>query len=358
MKKKINNRQGQLSRRDLMAGASMLGAMTLAPGAFAQTKPERIVVNASGGAQAAALRKSFYAAFEAKFGIKVVDSSPPDLGKLKAMVTSGNIEWAITELAIEDAFLAERQNLLEPLDHKIVNLSRFPDHLKNRKHIFTRSAYSTVMGYRTDVWPAGKGPKTWADFWDLKKFPGPRTMQNKPLDNLEFALLADGVALDKIYPIDVNRAFKKLDEIKKSVTVWWTTGAQSAQLLIDKECVLGTAWNGRYFAASKQNAPIHTEWNQGSIKESAFVIPKGAKDAHWAQQLFAVMCDPKLQATYANIVTYPGLNLDSPQYVDPAIAPHLPTYKDNINKQFWQNVEWWLDNGKAIEERWSKWVIS
>lgn len=352
----------RITRRGMLAGGTAAMAATgLARDAFGQAapaKPARIVVNASGGAQAAALRKSFFETYEQKFGIRVVDSSPPDLGKLKAMVTTGNVEWAITELAIEDAYRAEKEGLLEPIDHKIVDLSRFPEHLRTRKHIFTRSVYSTVMGYRTDVWPAGKGPQNWADFWDVRKFPGPRTLQNKPLDNLEFALLADGVPLDKLYPLDVDRAFRKLDQIKKNVTVWWSTGAQSAQLLIDKECVLGSAWNGRYYAAVQQGAPIHMEWNQGGIKESAFVIPKGAKDAHWAQQMFQVMTDAKLQATYANIVTYPGLNLDSPQYVDPKIAPHLPTNKDHIGRQFWQDVEWWLANSKAIEERWSKWLIT
>ncbi len=348
----------RISRRAMLAGTAALAASSQALGQAAPAKPARIVVNASGGAQAAALRKAFFEAYEQKFGIRVVDSSPPDLGKLKAMVTTGNVEWAITELTIEDAYRAEKEGLLEPIDHKIVDLSRFPANLRDRKHIFTRSAYSTVMGYRTDVWPAGKGPQSWADFWDVRKFPGPRTLQNKPLDNLEFALLADGVPLDKLYPLDIDRAFRKLDQIKRNITVWWATGAQSAQLLIDKECVMGSAWNGRYYAAIQQGAPIHMEWNQGGIKESAFVIPKGAKDAHWAQQMFQVMTDAKLQGIYANIVTYPGLNLDSPQFVDAKIAPHLPTAKENIDRQFWQDVEWWLANSRAIEDRWAKWLIT
>ena len=154
--------------------------------------------------------------------------------------------------------------------------------------MFPKGVYSTVMGYRTDVFKEGSGPKSWADFWDVEKFPGPRTMQNGPIDNLEFALLADGVPKDKLYPIDVDRAFSKLDQIKKHVAVWWTTGAQSAQLLIDKEAVLGTAWNGRYYGAIKHGAPLVIEWNQGAIKESAFGIPKGAKDAYWGQKFLAL----------------------------------------------------------------------
>jgi putative spermidine/putrescine transport system substrate-binding protein len=328
--------------------------------AAAQTpppKPAQIVVNASGGAMAKSLREAFFNDFEKIHGIRVIDSSPADLGKLRAMVQSGNIEWAVTELGAEEVFLAQELNLIEPLDKKIIDLSRFPEHLKGRTHVFTRSAYSTVIGYRTDIFKGGAHPKSWAEFWDVKKFPGPRSMRNSPADNLEFALLADGVPKDKIYPIDMDRAFKKLDEIKPHVTVWWTTGAQSAQVLIDKEVVLGTAWNGRYYDGIKNGAPIAIEWGEGAIKESAFAIPKGAKDAYWGQQMLQVMTDPKRQAVYAGLISYPGLNLDSVQYTDEKIRPFLPTYKDNLDKQFWVDTQWWAKNGPQAQERWSRWIL-
>lgn len=340
---------------------ALMGALAPAGAAWAQSepaKPAQIVVNGSGGTQEAGSRKAFFEEFEKRTGIKVVATSPPNFAKLVAMVKAGNIEWTITELDIEEAIRAEQMGLLEPIDDKIVDRSKFPAEARTRRYIFSRAVYSTVMGYRTDVWPAGRGPKDWKDFWDVAKFPGPRSMQNRPVDNLEFALLADGVPADKLYPIDVERAYRKLDQLKKHVAVWWKTGAQSAQLLIDKEVVLGTAWNGRYYAAVSKGAPIHVEWSQGSLKESAFVIPKGAKDAYWGQRLFAVMTEARLQGVYAGFSSYPGLNLDSIQYTDPKIAPHLPTHPDNLPRQFWQNARWWADNGAAMEERWAKWVIA
>ena len=186
-----------------------------------------IVVNDSGGDMQNAMRTAFYSEYEKRYGIKVVSTSPVDLGKLRAMVQSGNVEWQVTEIDGESALLAEKSGLLEPLDLKIIDLSQFPKHLQSRKFVFPKGVYSTVMGYRTDVFPEGKRPQSWADFWDVQKFPGPRSMRNDPADNLEFALLADGVPLDKIYPIDVDRAFRKMDQIKKYVSVWWTTGGQS-----------------------------------------------------------------------------------------------------------------------------------
>jgi putative spermidine/putrescine transport system substrate-binding protein len=341
----------------LAAAAALLALTAPVPGMAQPAKPDKIVVNDSGGDMQNAMRRAFYDAFEKQYGIKVVATSPVDLGKLRAMVQSGNVEWAVTEITGEDALLAERSGLLEPLDLSVIDLSKYPKQAQGRKHVFPKGVYSTVMGYRTDVFPAGKRPQSWADFWDVQKFPGPRTMQNGPIDNLEFALLADGVAPDKLYPIDVDRAFKKLDQIKKHVAVWWTTGAQSAQLLVDQEAVLGTAWNGRYFSVVRKGAPIAIEWNQGAMKESAFGIPKGAKDAYWGQRLLALVADAKLQGIYANIISYPGLNLDAIQYTDKEVAPYLPTHPDHLPKQFWNDLGWWADNKAAMNERWQRWML-
>jgi putative spermidine/putrescine transport system substrate-binding protein len=351
----------QFHHFNLRLGAIALAA-ALVPlsGSLAQTtppKPDKIVMNDSGGATQAANRKTFYDAFEKKYGIKVQTTSPVNLGKLRAMVKSGNIEWTVTEIAGPDAILAERSGLLEPLDLSVIDLSKYPKHLRHRKYVFPKSAYSTIIGYRTDVFKNGKGPQSWKDFWDVKKFPGPRTMQNSPIENLEFALLADGVPPDKLYPLDVDRAFKKMDEIKPYVSAWWTTGAQSAQLLVDREAVIGTAWNGRYYALVKEGAPIAMVWNQGAIKESAFGIPKGAKDAYWGQRLLAVAANAKLQGEYANIIGYPGLNLDATQYTDPKIVPYLPTSPQNLDKQFWVDLGWWADHRAAIQERWARWLL-
>jgi len=347
-----------LKRKMLKVGLTALAAPWAIGKAFSQaTKPTQIVVNDSGGATQAANRKTFYNDFEKKYSIKVNNTSPVDLGKLRAMVQSGNVEWTVTEIAGPDALLAERSGLLEQLDLSVIDLSRFPTHLQKRKFVFPKSAYSTVIGYRTDIWKDGSGPKTWSDFWDQKKFPGPRTMQNSPIEQLEFALLADGVSVEKLYPIDIERAFRKMDQIKKHVAVWWTTGAQSAQLLVDKEAVIGTAWNGRYYNLIKQGAPVAMEWNQGAIKESAFGIPKGAKDAYWGQRMLANMADAKLQGAYADIIGYPGLNLDATKFTDPAMVPNLPTSPVHLPKQFWVNLEWWADNGLAMQERWARWLL-
>ena len=340
-----------------LSGTAATGLPALAFAQAAPPKPESIVVNAAGGAVNKALREAFFSEFEKRYGIKVIDTSPTDFGKLRAQVQSGNVEWSVMEINEADAERAVKMNLLEPLDLKVVNLAGHPKELQDNKYVVTRGIYSTVLGYRTDVFASRPRPKNWAEFWDVKAFPGPRSLRNSPVDNLEFALMADGVAPDKLYPLDVDRAFRKLDQIKPNIAVWWTTGAQSAQVLIDKECVLGTAWHGRFFAAIKDGAPIAIDFNQGMIHRTPFGIPKGAKDSYWGQRFLALLTEPQLQARYANLMSYPGLHQDAIKYTDPKMVPFLPTSENNLGKQAWSNAGWWNDNADKIEERWNRWKL-
>jgi putative spermidine/putrescine transport system substrate-binding protein len=348
-----------INRRQVLAGAAAAGLVTAVGPAAAQgtpPKPARLVVNASGGAMGQAMKDSYVAVFEQRTGIPVTLTSPNDLGKLKAMVESKNVEWNVTEINSADARRAARLGLLEPIDDKIVDRSAYPAPARDQL-LLTTSVYSTLMAFRSDVFK-DKGPKTWADFWDAKTFPGPRAMWNSPIDNLEIALLADGVKPENLYPLDVDRAFKKLAEIKPHIAIWWTSGAQHAQILVDKEVVLSTGWNGRFYRAIKDGAPIAVSWSQGIIKQAYFGIPKGAKDQYWGQQFLSAMLDPKAQAGFANQFVSPGLNPESLRYADPSVKAFLPTDPANFNLQFWQNDTWWDANVETVKERWQRWILA
>jgi len=343
-----------------IVAAALAAVLGIAGTAEAQTppKPDKIVVNASGGAMGAMMRRTYIAEFEKRHGIQVVETSPVDFGKHRAMVESGNVQWTVTELGGQDWVRAKEMNLLEPLDPKVLTvMDKLPEGSRDT-HAFPTSVYSTVMAYRTDVFKDGSHPKNWAEFWDAKKFPGARSLRNHPVDNLEFALLADGVDPKKLYPIDFDRAFKSLDRIKPHVSVWWTTGAQPAQLLLDKEVVLASGWNGRFFDLTKKDAPVAIEWTGGSLKSNRFGIPRGAKDAYWGMKFLEVMFDPKLQAEYANALAYPGANPETIKYVEPKVVPQLPTAPDNVSKQFWLSVEWWTKHGQEAQERWNRWLLA
>jgi len=332
--------------------AALVGGFTPA---VAQDKPESIIVNTSGGENAQMLREAYFDDFEAVIGVKILDSSPADLGRLRAMVESGTVEYTVTEVESEDAGQAIALGLLEPIDDTIVDRSKFPPETIN-PFLYPISTYSTIIGYSTEAFPEG-GPTNWEEFWNVEAFPGPRAMRNHPVDNLEAALLADGVDPAKLYPLDLERAFSKLDEIYPHVAVWWTTGAQQAQLLIDGEVVATTGWNSRLYAAIRKGAPIKMEYGGGILKAAAYAIPKGAPNAELGQQLFAIMAKPENQAKYALAFGLSGPDPDHVNYVPEEVREMLPLHPNNAPRQVWMDQEWWLENGEAVNERWITWML-
>ncbi len=352
----------RMSRRQAglwIAGLALTAAVS--PGAgWAQEppKPRQIVVNASIGDTMVATRAIYYAEFEKLYGIKVVESGPVNLAKLRAMVESGNIEWTISEVGGEEAIRAEKLGLFEPIDRKIVDMDALPSPMKERKVTLARGIYSTTLGYRKDAFKNGQYPTSWADFWDVKKFPGPRSLRARAIDNLEFALMADGVATDKLYPIDVDRAFRKLDEIKPHISVWWSTGQQPAQLLIDREVIMTSGWNGRFYKLQRDESGIDVSWAGAMTKIGTFGVVKGTPNAYWGQKMLALMNDPKLQAAYAERVGYPGTHPKSWDYVDKGAYKYFPTSPENLPKVAWTSDEWWAENGPAVEERFARWLLA
>lgn len=343
--------------RSLIGIALLAASTTLGGYSSAQDheKPDQIIANSSGGEEEV-MRHAYYDDFEASTGIRVVSTSPAEFGRLRAMVESGNVEWTVTELESEDAYRAAAMGLLEKIDETIVDQSGFSLQEKN-EYLFPRSIYSLVIGYADDAFPDG-GPQNWTDFWDVERFPGPRAMRNHPTDNLEAALLADGVAPEDLYPLDVDRALRKLDEIYPHVAVWWTAGAQPVQMLIDGEVAVSTAWNSRLFNAITNGAPVSMAFGGGILKVASYAIPKGAKDARWGQELFKVMAKPENQAKYATVFGLSGPDPDHVNFVSDDVAELLPLAPHNAELQVWGDETWWLENGADIVERWNGWMLS
>src|SRR5438477_478943 len=187
--------------------------------------------------------------------------------------------------------------------------------------------FSSVLGYNTQAFPSGKHPRSWAEFWDLKRFPGPRMLADLASGNvdLEFALLADGVAKDKLYPLDIERGFKSLDRVRSAIRKFWDTGALSAQMLADKEVVLGSIWNGRLQAVADKGAPLAIEWNEASLQSQYWGVLKGAKHAEDAQRFVDFACQPELQANLARLIPYGPTNRQAFKSIPADVAARLPS---------------------------------
>ena len=161
--------------------------------------------------------------------------SPSSLGKLRALVESGQTSTVLFELGSGVMVQARKLGLIEKIDwDAVAPAAMFPE-AKN-EYGFGYQYFSTIM-----AWRGQKEPKTWAEFFDTKAFPGKRCLPDYPHYALAFAVMATGVPADKLFPLDVDTGFKKLNEVKKDVSVWWKAGAQPPQLMKDNEVQYSSA---------------------------------------------------------------------------------------------------------------------
>lgn len=353
------------TKRNLLAGIAMAGFVTAGFGNVSYAADKEIIMAGSGGVVAEYTKKAYNVPFEKMTGIKVtrVGTEAKRLVQLEAMVKTGNIIWDVMEVAASDYPVAARMGLLEPIDYSIVDPDKkLPDEAR-KKYGVVYAAWSHMLAVRTDKMPAGKTMKNWADFWNVKEFPGPRSLRNRPQDNLEFALLADGVPKKDLYkvlstPEGVDRAFAKLNEIKPHIVTWWKSGAQSVQLLSDGEVHFGTSYNGRVKKIAESGVPTEIVWEGGGLHFSTVSIPKGSK--HPKEGLMFARyrtLDPAPMLEYIKEVPYPGFAPGLYDGLDPAVAASLTTSPKNFAAQYKANEEFWADNINAIQERWTEWLL-
>ncbi len=285
--------------------------------------------------------------------ITVIQDEPTDYAKIQAMVESGNVTWDVVDVG-NDFAIGEFEELCEPLDPAVIPFDELqPDVFATTGYRVPVIAYSVVLGYRPDKLN-GNVPTSFADFFDLEKFPGKRGCYNYLSGGLpEIALLADGVAPEELYPLDMERAYRKLDTIKDQI-VWWDTGAQSAQLLADGEVSMGMSWNGRLSEAQEEGAPIEIMWDQHILTADYLMIPKGCKNIDAAMQLIAWMTSAENSAEISNFINYGPPNINAIPKVDPAIASGLPTAYVDTAVGF--DDVWWGENYSTLNPDWQNWV--
>lgn len=320
---------------------------------------DQITAADMGGAPGEAIHKAFNAPFEKETGIKVVgvvhESDPTT--QIKLLVDTKSFIWDVsTGTPANVLYLTKPKEYLEPLN---IGADEVPNIIPGmlRPSWFGFSVFCTIMAYRTDKFPNG-GPKNWADFWDVKKFPGRRGLYKGVSGMLEGALMADGVPASKLYPLDVDRAFKMLDKIKPHVSVWWTSGAQNTQLLQSGEVAMTDTWGARAYAAIEGGAPVTMVWSEGLISADGWMIPKGSPRADLARKYIRFCMRPEQQALYSNTVANAPTNSDAYKFILPDRAKVLATSPENIKGLAPSDENWWAANRDKMQERFQDWLLS
>jgi putative spermidine/putrescine transport system substrate-binding protein len=347
--KTIFSASRSFTRRTLGGFTLALAGLAAAGAAWSQTS-RPLVFTSWGGTTQAAQKKHWIDPYVAAGGAVVMDG-PTDYGKFKAMVESGNVVWDVVDVEADFAAKATKDGLLEPIDYSVVDKAQLDPRFAGTHHVGSFS-YSFVLGFNKDVYKTST-PDTWADLFDLKKYPGKRTLYKWSAPGvLELALLADGVPADKLYPLDLDRAFKKLDTIKPQV-IWWTGGAQSQQLLASGEAPMGMFWNGRVHAIEGSKVNVAASWKQNLAAADVLVVPKGTKNKAAAMKFLAAATSAKSQASFATETGYAPINTGSKALMPPAAVKELP--EQHVADQINLNMAYWAENREAIAKRWYAW---
>ncbi len=336
-----------------VAALSMPGVLR---SAGAQSLSGKKVVFASwGGSYQDSQKQAFCEPFAKATGASVVQDGPVDYGKLRAMLESGKPTWDVVDVTIDFLYSGAADNLFEKIDTKVVDTKRI-----NPKYVHENGigdiVWSYNLGYSTTAYNEGNRPRTWADLFDPQKFPGRRMLRDRVSPMLEVALLADGVTPDKLYPLDVERAFKKLDTIKSDI-VWWDAGAQPPQLLASHEVVMTTAWNGRIQnAVDQDHKPFAIVWKDQIVEYDMIAIPKGAKNTDLAYKYLAYISQPEIGAQLGRFIPYGPVRADASPFVPADVLPKLPTAPDHMTSYLVADVEFWGDHGEDLVKRFNAWL--
>jgi len=331
----------------LLAGSAM-GARS----AFGQAKSLTFV--SWGGSTQDAQNKAWAVPFTEKTGISVINDGPTDYGKLKAMVESGNVMWDVVDVEGQFAYKLAREGLLEPIDFNIVDRNGLDPRLTFEYGVGSFLS-SYVLAYNKQF-VTGE-PKSWADLFDLEKFPGKRALYKWAcMGALEAALLADGVKPEDVYPLDLDRAFRKLDTIKREI-VWWGTGAESQQLLPSGEAPLGMFWNGRVYSMQKDGLDtLGISWAQNVPGPDMLVIPKGAPNKAAAMEFIAIASGAKGQADFSNASAYAPTNEGARAMLNEDMIEFMPF--SHADQELPMNLEYWSEHTDEIGTRWYAWQAS
>ena len=339
-----------VDRRKFLTMTALLG---VAPAAFqltparAQTK-EVVVVN-WGGDAVPAMTKAWAEPFNKSGGKAIIEGGGPSSGKIKAMVESGKVTWDVVDRNLIAGLELGRQNLLEKIDYSIVDKSKLrPEHAG--EWAAGAYIYANVLTFRTDAF-GGRIPKTWKDFFDLKEFPGKRTLRKQIDGQLEAALLADGVPADKLYPLDVKRALDKIKSIKKD-TIFWSTGAESQQLFRDKEVTMGGLWNTRAVVAKREsNGAVDFTFNEGSAWVGAWLVLKGNPAGKDVYKFIASAQEPEGQVELFKALGNGPVNPAASSLVPADMKALDPGSVENYKMQIPADAEWYAANSATVQNQ-------
>ena len=342
-----------------MLPAMRTGLLCALLGVTAPAWAEYVTVISFGGANREAQETAFYKPFKSATGNRVVHGSyNGDLAKLKRMVEISHVSWDVVEVEAPELARGCRKVCSRSWTWRRSAIPRisFPARCSPAES----ASSSGPRCLPTTPAELQGSPQGWADFWDVKKFPGKRGLRWGAKYSLEFALMADGVAPKDVYqtlatPAGVERAFRKLDELKPYIH-WWKSGQDPVRDLADGTVVMSSAYNGRIAAAQAEKQRLAMVWSGGVYDFDFWALPVGVWKKQLAEEFIRFASQPEQQKAFAENIAYGPANRKAVGLLDPQVAANLPTAPQNMQNAVGMNVAFWAEHGEALEQRFQNWA--
>lgn len=315
-----------------------------------------ITVVSFGGPYQEAQRTAYMIPFSEKYGVSVTEgeyNGEYGLIAQRAQAPGGN--WDVVSVESGPALRGGSDNLFQPIPDDFMTGLNIASAAK-RKFSVGHLSFATILAYQENQ--GQHVPSSWADFFDLKQYPGRRGLRNNPRGTLEIALLADGVTADKLYPLDVERAFRKLETIRSNI-VFWDSGAQPTQLLANNSVAMTSAFNGRIWSAkTKDKLPVGWTFKGGLYEYEYWAVPKNAPHPDIAFRFIRFSLEKDTQANFANQIAYLPANLDAMPLISVSVRSAMPGSLDKQGEAIVVDAEWWAQNESMVGARWERWLAS
>jgi putative spermidine/putrescine transport system substrate-binding protein len=336
------NAAGHAIRRRTVLGAALGGAASLGSGP-ARAAGGEVTFVSYGGSYGESLEKYILAPFRQKTGIAVSLGVNSTLAGLKMQIASGQLEWDLVEVAGGEFVQGVAESLFEPLDFTIIDSRKVPAFAKNEFGI-EYALFLSGIGYDGHALKPTDAPQTWTEVWDTKKWPGLRAFSKHIADSgtLEAALLAAGMPLEKLYPLDVERAIASLKTLGKQGIVWYENNQDPVNFLSQHEGPLSYIASGRVVLANAKGAELGFVYNQMQLNGDYLVVPRGARNKDAAFRLIDfIVNDDKAGADWMRATSYAIANTGAVGLLAPAVADTLPTSPKMAGRFFQKDFAWW-----------------
>lgn len=343
---------GNSTRRRFLGTTGALAAAVSLPGRAVAAGP--LVVTCWGGAYEKGIRDVFADPFTKETGIPVTLVNNADLTKMKVQVDSRNVQWDVFDSIGPQITAGAKQGLWEDLDKSVVDTADLVS--PGGKSYVGTYFYGGGIAWNPTRFPEGKRPMTFKDFWDVKQFPGRRGLRTRIPEALEMALVADGVAPDKLYPLDVERGFKALDRIKPHVKKWIETTPETVSLLTSNEIDFSFTYLSRIIPAQKAGSAVEMSRAQTINSLEYLAVPKHSKNREAAMRYIAFCLRPDRQAAFANALYFAPNSKKAQALVQPEARQYMPDATNPANVIV--NDTWWGDNFDALQKRFTEWMLT